>query len=368
MIRKINYNLFTVLLFLITANAISFGDGKGACPISGTTSSAELAQSICAMAAIHYSLNDIPESDIIKMFNQAENDGDPCGTMWLARLYFKGRCSLPKRTDQAIEMASSCMEKVLSLAENGHREAQFLMGSAYQEGLAIERDFTKAIKWYELASVSGHLTATNNLGYMLAWGRGTDPNIEKARRLFKISAEKGAKTSANNLKRYRDDGRDDKERLASLRKVSLVQVLGMQKEQGFNFLIKKGLLSNKKYTRTKPYGSGFKYYFPTDGIVIGFDINNRIVIVEGHAQGSSDSTQYRGKIPFGLNWNDSKSSTSKILGRPDDSGFVRSDNAKGMAYRIENVFFSIMFSYDGDKKVKLWRVYEKWAEKYPDLN
>jgi hypothetical protein len=37
-----------------------------------------------------------------------------------------------------------------------------------------------------------------------------------------------------------------------------------------------------------------------------------------------------------------------------------------MAYNMENVVLSVMFAYGGDEKLKVWRVYEKWATKYPE--
>jgi hypothetical protein len=37
----------------------------------------------------------------------------------------------------------------------------------------------------------------------------------------------------------------------------------------------------------------------------------------------------------------------------------------GMAYRLENVFFATMFYYEVPRHLKMWRVYEKWAVKYP---
>lgn len=100
--------------------------------------------------------------------------------------------------------------------------------------------------------------------------------------------------------------------------------------------------------------------------MVGVDVSGRIMSVEGHAKGSR-SGQFRDEIPLGVAWNTTLKSALQTLDTPDDRGYVQSDEAYGLAYRIENLTFSRMFSYEGEYKLKVWRVHENWATKYSDL-
>lgn len=319
----------------------------------------------CKSAVRHYELGDIPDGEIVKMFESLAQRGDVRGTLWLARLHYKGLCSLPKSPKAGQDMAKAVVGEVSKLAEKGDSEAQFLIACAYHEGLAVAMDLTAAVKWYRKAVSSGHVMACNNLGAMLAVGHGTDPNIDEARRLFAHAAAQGSKPAARNMSKFGDDNRDDTGRLAYLRSVPLVQALGMQKEEGIAFLVKSSLISNPKTYEESTDAGKRQYFFPADGIVLEVGINGRIIDVEGHAKRAENAARFRGDIPLGVTWDDTRDSAREKLGNPDDSGPTPSDHGHGMAYRIENVFFVLSFSYSGERKLKLWRVYERWATKYP---
>src|SRR5438105_6852041 len=117
----------------------------------------------CRIAVRHYETEDIPSDEILKGFEQLAQNNDARGTMWIARLYYLGRCSLPKRPDLAQNMARNVIAEVTRLAENGDTEAQFLLGSAYQLGMAVDQDLQKAVSWYTKSVGGGHITAMNNL-------------------------------------------------------------------------------------------------------------------------------------------------------------------------------------------------------------
>jgi len=360
-----HFSYVSLIIVFMFATMTSNAQDVDSVLVTEARTTTQMPKNDCTAAAIHYERKDIPDSDIVKMFEQAEKNGDVRGTMWLARLYYKGRCSLPKRSNEAQEMAKKVIDQITKLAESGDSESQFLLGSSYHEGLAVDLDFTKAVKWYSKAAATGHTTAANNLGVMLVWGRGADPNIDKARSLFARAAEQGSKVAVWNLNKYPDDGRDDTKRLANLQSVLLVQALGMQKDKGISFLAKHGLISDPKGYEESVFRGDRQYHFKTDGIVLNVENNDRIINIEGHAKGSRNSEQFRGDIPFGLSWNDTPTSVRKKLGRPNDSGSVSSDDAYGMAYRIDNVFFAVIFSYTNKQELKLWRVHEKWAVNYP---
>ena len=360
-------------ILFVCARVIAQQDvATGSVPVMVSTSN-----DICRAAAGHYEKQDLPNEQIVTLFEQAARDKDARATMWLARLYFKGRCSLPQRPEKAQEMAASVITNVTLLAQRGDVEAEFLLGSACQEGLGRDIDLAKAVQWYTPAAAAGHLTAMNNLAVLYAHGHGTRPDIRKARKLFAVAGRNGSILGAQNAINFQDCGRDDTGRMRLLRTVALVQALGMQKTEGLSLLVKQGLLADAKASRVTQCSDGIVLYFKADGILLRVDLAGRIVNVEGYVKGvdkvgadvdeadsGGEAGQYRGALPLGLTWEDTATSAWKRIGPSDDAGDVESDAAYGMAYRVQNVFFAVMFSYEEPRTLKLWRVYEKWAENY----
>ena len=50
-----------------------------------------------------------------------------------------------------------------SAAKKGYAEAQFNLGTMYQNAIGVEQDFEKAIKYYKQAASQGHAEAKENL-------------------------------------------------------------------------------------------------------------------------------------------------------------------------------------------------------------
>ena len=48
-------------------------------------------------------------------------------------------------------------------ADNGHAEAQFMLGECYYNGYGVKQDYKEAAKWYELAAKQGHALAKHAL-------------------------------------------------------------------------------------------------------------------------------------------------------------------------------------------------------------
>ncbi|MBC8096640.1 MAG: sel1 repeat family protein, partial [Akkermansiaceae bacterium] len=130
-------------------------------------------------AVRHYELKDIPDSEVVQIFERLKQQGDVRATMWLARFYHKGRCSLPQRPDLADKMAREVIGNVLNLAEKGDADAQFLVGAAYFEALGVDRNLETAAQWLSKAADAGQVTAFNHFGVMLAMGYGTAPDGQK---------------------------------------------------------------------------------------------------------------------------------------------------------------------------------------------
>lgn len=84
-------------------------------------------------------------------------------------------------------------------ARSGDLVAQNDMGSRYQTGDGVRKDYQKAIQYYQQASDLGAALATANLGYMYDFGLGVPENNEKAIELYKISANAGEPRGMLNL-------------------------------------------------------------------------------------------------------------------------------------------------------------------------
>lgn len=77
-------------------------------------------------------------------------------------------------------------------AELGHAEAQYQLGNYWYDDTLTEQDFSKALHWYEQASLQGHAAAQYRLGLMFARGEGVLVNRSQAYVILKMSAINGS--------------------------------------------------------------------------------------------------------------------------------------------------------------------------------
>ena len=60
------------------------------------------------------------------------------------------------------------IQELKTLAEGGDAESQNNLGNAYQDGLGIEKDYVKAVEWYQKASKQGYEKAkAENVSYLV---------------------------------------------------------------------------------------------------------------------------------------------------------------------------------------------------------
>ncbi|MDH3335686.1 MAG: sel1 repeat family protein [Rhodospirillaceae bacterium] len=77
-------------------------------------------------------------------------------------------------------------------AEQGHVPAQFSLGKIYESGEGLKQDFFAASKWYRLAASFGnHRDAQFNLAQMYFKGRGVDHDYGKAITFYRQAASQG---------------------------------------------------------------------------------------------------------------------------------------------------------------------------------
>lgn len=94
------------------------------------------------------------------------------------------------------------------LAEQGHADAQNMLGYMYRFGEGLPQDFEQAREWYRRAADQGNATAQNNLGAMYRQGLGVSQDYQEAFRWFLRAAEQGNGGAQNHvgLMYYRGEG------------------------------------------------------------------------------------------------------------------------------------------------------------------
>ena len=99
-----------------------------------------------------------------------------------------------KRGDDA-----SAANIFLPLAERGHLEAQFSLGSMYHFGDGVPKDYIASAKWYRSAANQGHAIAQSQLGMMYEFGQGVIQNYPEAVKLHRMAAKQGDSTGQSQL-------------------------------------------------------------------------------------------------------------------------------------------------------------------------
>lgn len=78
-----------------------------------------------------------------------------------------------------------------ALADKGDAEAQYKLGTAYDDGLGVSKDQAEAFKWFRLAAEQGHAHSQFRVGDMYMSGEGVAKNEAEAVKWFRKAAEQG---------------------------------------------------------------------------------------------------------------------------------------------------------------------------------
>src|SRR5262249_36058491 len=65
-------------------------------------------------------------------------------------------------------------------ANHGDPEAQYWLGTAYEEGRGTKLDLTKASLWFHKSAAQGHLPAVQKLAYLYLHGKGVKQDYPEA--------------------------------------------------------------------------------------------------------------------------------------------------------------------------------------------
>ncbi len=101
-----------------------------------------------------------------------------------------------QRADRIIRAALPAIQK---FAEESRAWAQSDLGSLYEDGLVLRRDYGEAVYWYRSAAEQGYPGAQTNLGIMYARGRGVTASRRTAIEWFQRAAKQGDIAARRNL-------------------------------------------------------------------------------------------------------------------------------------------------------------------------
>ena len=90
-------------------------------------------------------------------------------------------------------------------ADQGHAEAQFLLGTMLQQGLGTQRNLEEAVEWLRQAAAQNHRAAAWSLANAYEMGLGIPSNNAEALRHYRMAAERGDRQAILRLlSAYRD--------------------------------------------------------------------------------------------------------------------------------------------------------------------
>lgn len=113
-------------------------------------------------------------------------------------MYFLGR-GFKKNRQEADRVIRAALPAIQKFANDGRTWAQSDLGSLYEDGLVLPRNYTEAVYWYRSAAEKGYPGAQTNLGIMYALGRGVTSNRSTAVDWFQRAAAQGDIVAKRNL-------------------------------------------------------------------------------------------------------------------------------------------------------------------------
>ncbi len=91
-------------------------------------------------------------------------------------------------------------------AQEGNKDAQYLLGLAAKHGRGAEQSHEAAVKWFTLAAERGHADALNDLGTTYSRGEGVARDDAKAFGYFRMAAERGSAAAQRNVGQMYEKG------------------------------------------------------------------------------------------------------------------------------------------------------------------
>ncbi|MEA1898796.1 MAG: tetratricopeptide repeat protein [Bacteroidota bacterium] len=90
-------------------------------------------------------------------------------------------------------------QETLEKAKSGDAQAQFELGIVYFEGNDVDKNYEKAMIWFEKSGSQGNANAQNKLGFMYLLGRGVEKDMKLAAFWYRKAAVQGNTTAQIKL-------------------------------------------------------------------------------------------------------------------------------------------------------------------------
>lgn len=87
--------------------------------------------------------------------------------------------------------AAHDLADIIQGAEDGHVEAQYILGGMYEIGLGVARNDGQCAYWWQQAADQGHAGSQKALGSMYFSGRGVPHDYAKSMQLYLMAAKQG---------------------------------------------------------------------------------------------------------------------------------------------------------------------------------
>ncbi len=116
----------------------------------------------------------------------------------IAYMHYLGRGFTQNRSE-ADRIIRAALPAIQGFASDGRAWAQSDLGSLYEDGLVLPRDYKEAFFWYRAAAEQGYAGAQTNLGVLYAQGLGVPTSRSTAIEWFEKAAAQGDAAAARNL-------------------------------------------------------------------------------------------------------------------------------------------------------------------------
>lgn len=92
-------------------------------------------------------------------------------------------------------------------AARGHAKSINNIGNMYEEGLGVEKDYARAMEYYQDSLNRGYDFALTSIAYLYENRLGVEPDLEKAVEYYRQAAEKGVENGVNHLNSLIEEGK-----------------------------------------------------------------------------------------------------------------------------------------------------------------
>jgi len=81
--------------------------------------------------------------------------------------------------------------EIKQLAEQGDAQSQYALALAYDLGLGVDKDLSKAFDWYQKSADQDYAKSQYNLGIFFALAKSVDKDIDKSKYWIRRANENG---------------------------------------------------------------------------------------------------------------------------------------------------------------------------------